>query len=81
MRTLGIFDDSGDFEWLRGAAVELHCSFRVSLERLDHTLQFEWATDLWENIKQAVSTDKIKRLSEINECDVHGHMMFSALIL
>ena len=43
------------------------------MERLDHALQFGWATDLWENLKDAVSADKIKRLSEINESDVQGH--------
>ena len=39
------------------------------MERLDHALQFGWATDLWENLKDAVSADYIKRLSEINESD------------
>ena len=43
------------------------------MERLDHALLFGWATDLWENLKDAVSADKITRLSEINESDVQGH--------
>ena len=45
-----------------GAAVELNCSLRVSVERHDHALQFGWATDLWENLKEAVSADQIKCL-------------------
>ena len=57
-----LFDAAEDFEWLRGSAVELHCSLRVSVERLDHALQFGWATDHWENLKEAVSADQIKRL-------------------
>ena len=66
-----MFDDAADFKWLRGAAVELHCcSLRVSVERLDHAMQFGWATDLWENLKCAVFADQIKRLCEINESDV-----------
>ena len=55
-----LFDASADFEWLREAAVELHCSLRVSVECLDHALQFGWATDLWENLKEAASADQIK---------------------
>ena len=31
--------------------------------------------------QEAVSTDQIKRLSEINESDVQGHLLFSALLL
>ena len=50
-------DATADFEWLREAAIELHCSLRVSMERLDRALQFGWATDLWENLKEAVSAD------------------------
>ena len=45
------------YEWFREAAIELHCSLRVSMERLDHALQFGWATDLWEKHKEAVSAD------------------------
>ena len=48
---------------LRGAAIELHCSLRVHVERLDHALQFGWETDLWEYLKEAVSADQIKRLT------------------
>ncbi len=59
-----MFDAAADFEWLRGAAVDLYCSRRVSVERLDHAMQFGWATDLCENLKEAVSADQIKRFSE-----------------
>ena len=38
--------------WLREAAIELHCSFRVSMERLDHDLQFGWATDFGRTLKR-----------------------------
>ena len=67
-----LFDATADFEWLQEADIELHCSLRIRMERLDHALQFGWATDLWENLKEAVSADWIKRLSEINESDVRG---------
>ena len=33
-----LFDATAVFEWLREAAIELHCSLRVSMERLDHAL-------------------------------------------
>ena len=52
-----LFVATADFEWLRGPAIELHCSLRVSVERVDHELQFGWATDHWENVKEAVSAD------------------------
>ena len=50
------------------------------MERLNLALQFGWATDLWEN-QEAVSGDQIKRLSNINESDVQGHLLFFALLL
>ena len=62
------------------AAIELHCSLRVSVERVNHALQFGWATDHWENVKEAVSADKIKRLSEINESDVQRHVLCTSLV-
>ena len=52
-----LFDATADFEWLREAAIELHCSIRVSMEILDHALQFGWATDLWGNLKPGVHTN------------------------
>ena len=64
-----MFDAAVNFDWLRGTAVELHCSLRVSVEGLNHALQFG---------RTAV---QIKRLSDINASDVHGHLLFSALLL
>ena len=52
-----LFDATADFECIREAAIDLHCSLLVSMERLDHALQFGWATDLCENLKEAVSAD------------------------
>ena len=46
-----LVDAAADSNWLRGAAIELHCSLRVSVERLDHAIQFGWETDVWENLK------------------------------
>ena len=37
-----LFDAAANFEWLRWAAVELHCSFRVSVERLDRSCTAVW---------------------------------------
>ena len=80
IKDAALFDATADVEGSRGAAIDLRCSLRVSVERLDHALQFGWATDLWDNLKEAVSADYIKRLSEINESDVQAHMLFSALL-
>ena len=63
------------------AAIELRYSLRLSVERLDHALQFGWATYLTDTLKYAVSADQIKRLCEINESDVQGHLLFSVLRL
>ena len=41
------------------AAIQLHCSIRVTEEVLDHALQFG-RTDLWENLKDAASVDQIR---------------------
>ena len=51
IKDAALFDAAADFEWLRGAAIALHCSRRVSVEGLDHAMQFGWAIDLWENLK------------------------------
>ena len=32
------------------------------MDRLDHALQFGWATDIWENLTEAVSADQIKHI-------------------
>ena len=47
-----LFHATADFECLREAAIDLHCSLRVSMESLDHALQFGWATDLWRTLKR-----------------------------
>ena len=70
-----------DFKWLRGDVVLVHCSLRGSVEGFDHAMQFRMATDLWENLKEAVSVDQIKRLCEIHESDVQGHLRIPALLL
>ena len=49
------------------------------MERHDHALQFGLASDLWKNLKEAVSADQIKRLSEINESDVGPTRAFAVL--
>ena len=53
-----LFDSAADFEWLRGAVIEQHCSLRVSVEGFDHALKFGWATDNWENLMKAVSAER-----------------------
>ena len=68
-----LFDATADFEWLWGAAVELHCSLYVSVEILNNALQFGWTTVLWENLKKDIAADQINRISEINESDAQGH--------
>ena len=52
------------------------------MERLDHALQFGWATDHWENLEEAVSADYIKRLSELNEIesDVQRHVLCTSIV-
>ena len=55
-----LFDAAAGVEWLRGAATELHYSVYASVEGLGHALQFMLATDLWENLKEAVAADQIK---------------------
>jgi len=66
-----MFETTADFEWPRGAALKLHCAFHVGVERFYHPLQSWWTADLWENLKQAVSADQIKRFGDVNESDVH----------
>ena len=47
----------------------------------DHALQFRWAANLWKDLEETVSADKIKRLCEVNQRDIQGHLLFSALLL
>ena len=51
------------------------------MEVLDHALQFWWAADLWKNLEETVSADKMKCSCEVNESDAQGHLLFSALLL
>ena len=52
-----LFDAAADVEWLRGAATELRYSIHATVEGLGHSLQFMLATDLWENLIEAISAD------------------------
>ena len=65
-----MFDDAADVKGPGGAAVELHCSFHVCVKRFDHALQFWWAANLWKDLEETVSADKIKRLCPVNESDI-----------
>ena len=57
-----LFDAAEDVEWIRGAATELHCSIHASsMEGLGHSLQFMLATDLWENLNEAVQPSLLVR--------------------
>ena len=76
-----MFDAAADVRGPGGAAVELHCTFHVCVEGFNHALQFWWAANLWKDLKETVSADKIKRLCEVNESDIQGHLLFSALLL
>ena len=76
-----MFDADADVTGPGGAAVELYCPFHVCAEGIDHALQFWWAANLWEDLEETVSDDKIKRLSEVNESDIQGHLLFPALLL
>ena len=60
---------------------ELHCPFHVCMEGYNHALQFGWPAYLWKNLEETASADKIKRLCEVNESNIQGHMLFSALLL
>ena len=50
------------------------------MEGLGHALQFMLATDLWENLKEAVSADQVKLFSELIESEGKGHLLLSALL-
>ena len=76
-----MFDAATDVKGPGGAAVELHCPFRVRVEGFDHALQLWWAPNLWKDLEETVSADKIKCLCEVNESDIQGYLLFSALLL
>ena len=66
---------------LREAAIELHCPHHVGVEGFNQALQFWWAPDLREDLEEVVSADQVKGLGEVDEGDVEGHLLFSALLL
>ena len=73
---------AADVERLRGAAFELHCSLRVSVDILDHDLQFGWATYLLENIKEPSLLTRSNDLVTSMKAMYNGwHMLFSTLLL
>ena len=76
-----LFDVAADVTLLQGAATEVHYSVNASVEGLCHYLQFMFATVLWETLKEAVSADQVKCLSELNESGGKGHLLLSALLL
>ena len=76
-----MFDAAADAKRPGGAAVELHCPFHVCVEGFDHAQLFWWAANLWKDLEETVYADKIKRLCEVNEIDIQGHLFFSALPL
>ena len=76
-----MFDAAADVKGPGGAAVELHCPFHVCVEGFDHALQFWWAANLWEDLEETVSADKIKRLCKVNESDIQRYLLFSVLLL
>ena len=76
-----MFDTTADVKWPGGAAVELHCPFHVCVDGFDHALQFWWTANLWKDLEETVSADKIKCLCEVSESDIQGHLLLSALLL
>ena len=76
-----MFDAAADVKGPEEAAIELHCPFHVCVEGFDHALQFWWAGNLWKDLEETVSANKIKRLCEVNESDIQGHLLCSALLL
>ena len=75
-----LFDPTADVEGLRAAAIELHSTLYVAVEGLDQALQFGWAANLWQDFEEALSTDKVECLGQIDEGDVQGHRLFFALL-
>ena len=43
-------------------------------------LQHWWAAYLWQDLEKAFPADQIERLSEVDEGDVQGHLLFSILL-
>ena len=76
-----LFDPAADVEGLGGVAVELHSPLHVAVEGLDQSLQLGWAANLWQDFEEAHSADEVEPLGQIDEGDVQGHLLFSALLL
>ena len=76
-----LFDPAADVEGLRGAAIKLHSPLHVAVEGLDQALQRGWATNLWQDFEETLSADEVEGLSQIDEGDVQGHLLFTALLL
>ena len=76
-----LFDPTADVEGLRAAAVELYGPLNVAVEGLNQALQLGWAANLGQDLEEALSADKVERLREVDESDVQGHLLFSALLL
>ena len=75
-----MFDVATGVKWPGGAAVELNCPFHVCMEGFNYALQFWWAASLWKDLEETVSAEKIS-LCEVNESDIQGHLLLSALFL
>lgn len=76
-----LFNHAADVEGLGGAAVELHGPLHVAVEGFNQALQLGWAANLGQDFEEALSADEVERLGQINESDVQGHLLFSALLL
>ena len=76
-----LFDSAADVEGVRGAAIELHSLLHVAVEGPDQVLQLGWAANLFQDFEEALSDDEVERLGQIDDGDVQGHLLFSALLL
>ena len=67
-----LFDSAAHIKGLsREVAMELHSPLHVGVEGLNY-VQFWGTANLMESLEEAISADKVKGLSEINECNVQG---------
>ena len=51
------------------------------MEGPDQVLQLGWAANLFQDFEEALSDDEVERLGQIDDGDVQGHLLFSALLL
>jgi len=51
------------------------------VEGFDQALQLWWASNLGEDLEEAVSADEVKGLGNVNKRDLQGHLLFSTLLL